>query len=76
MKLGPKMRINANLVSTENENSIWSNNFDLSVDQIFDVQDEIAEQIVSTIVGRVKSEPYKDQERVNQLKVDLESIGG
>ena len=26
-KLGPKMRINANLVSTENENSIWSNNF-------------------------------------------------
>jgi len=55
-KLGPKMRINANLVSTENENSIWSNNFDLSVDEIFDVQDEIAEQIVSTIVGRVEAD--------------------
>ena len=55
-KLGPKMRINANLVSTENENSIWSNNFDLSVDKIFDVQDEIAEQIVSTIVGRVEAD--------------------
>jgi tetratricopeptide (TPR) repeat protein len=50
------MRINANLVSTENENSIWSNNFDLSVDEIFDVQDEIAEQIVSTIVGRVEAD--------------------
>ena len=55
-KLGLKIRINANLVSTANENSIWSNNFDLSVDEIFDVQDEIAEQIVSTIVGRVEAD--------------------
>ena len=55
-KLGPKMRINANLVSTENENSIWSNNFDLSVNEVFDVQDQIAEEIVSTIVGRVEAD--------------------
>ena len=55
-KLGPKMRINANLVSTENENSIWSNNFDLSIDEVFDVQDQIAEEIVSTIVGRVEAD--------------------
>ena len=55
-KLGPKMRINANLVSTENENSIWSNNFDLSVDEVFDVQDQIAEEIVATIVGRVEAD--------------------
>ncbi len=55
-KLGPKMRINANLVSMENENSIWSNNFDLSVDEVFDVQDQIAEEIVATIVGRVEAD--------------------
>ena len=55
-KLGPKMRINANLVSTENENSIWSNNFDLSLDEVFDVQDQIAEEIVATIVGRVEAD--------------------
>ena len=55
-KLGSKMRINAKLVSTENENSIWSNNFDLSVDEIFDVQDKIAEEIVATIVGRVDAD--------------------
>ena len=55
-QLGPKMRINANLVSTENENSIWSNNFDLSVNEVFDVQDQIAEEIVSTIVGRVEAD--------------------
>ena len=55
-KLGSKMRINANLVSTKNENSIWSNNFDLSVEEVFDVQDQIAEQIVATIVGRVEAD--------------------
>ena len=53
-KLGPKMRISAHLVSTKNESSIWANNFDLSVEEVFDVQDQIAEEIVSTIVGRVE----------------------
>ena len=55
-KLGPRMRINANLVSTDNEKSIWSNNFDLLVEEVFDVQDTIAEEIVSTIVGRVEAD--------------------
>ena len=55
-KLGPRMRINANLVSTENEKSIWSNNFDLKVEEVFDVQDKIAEEMVSTIVGRVEAD--------------------
>ena len=51
-----KMRINANLVSTENEGRIWSKNFDLSVDEVFDVQDKIADEIVTTIVGRVEAD--------------------
>ena len=55
-KLGKKMRINTNLVSTKNEISVWSKNFDLSVDEVFDVQDKIAEEIVSTIVGRVEAD--------------------
>ena len=55
-KLGTRMRINANLVSTDNEKSIWSDNFDLLVDAVFDVQDKIAEEIVSTIVGRVEAD--------------------
>jgi TolB-like protein len=55
-KLGSRMRINASLISTSNEASIWSNNFDLSVDEIFDVQDKIAEEMVATIVGRVEAD--------------------
>ena len=55
-KLGPKIRITANLTSTEHENSVWSDNYDLSVEEVFDVQDKIAEQIVATIVGRVEAD--------------------
>ena len=55
-RLGSRMRINANLISTNNEANIWSNNFDLSVDEVFDVQDKIAEEMVATIVGRVEAD--------------------
>ena len=55
-KMGPKMRITANLISTEHENSIWSNNYDLSIDEVFEVQDKIVEEIVATIVGRVEAD--------------------
>jgi|TARA_B110000495_G_C23042940_1_gene627194 TolB-like protein/class 3 adenylate cyclase/Tfp pilus assembly protein PilF len=58
-KLGPKMRIIVNLISTDNESTIWSNNFDLTVDEVFDVQDQIAEAIVSTTVGRVEEDLLK-----------------
>ena len=61
-KLGMKMRINSNLVSSADEKSIWSKNFDLSVDEVFDIQDQIAEEIVSTIVGRVEAD------RLNLIK--------
>jgi TolB-like protein/class 3 adenylate cyclase len=78
-KLGPKMRISANLVSTENESSVWSSSFDLSVDEVFDVQDQIAEEIVSTIVGRVeddllKSIKSKRPENMNSYDLVLQGL--
>ena len=55
-KLGPKMRINAQLLASDRETSLWSNNYDLSSEEVFDVQDEIAGHIVSTIVGKVEDD--------------------
>ncbi|MEE2774143.1 MAG: adenylate/guanylate cyclase domain-containing protein [Pseudomonadota bacterium] len=60
-KLGSKIRITASLVSSETENNLWSSNFDKTLEEIFDIQDELVETIVSTIVGNVE----KDQ--INQL---------
>ena len=59
-KLGPKMRISASLISADRENTVWSNNFDTTMDEIFDIQDELVETIVSTIVGRVEADALQE----------------
>ena len=55
-KLGPKIRISATLISADRENTVWSNNFDTTLEDIFDIQDELVEMISSTIVGRVEAD--------------------
>lgn len=58
-KMGQKMRISASLLSAEEENVIWSQNFDTTLDEIFDVQDEIVATIVARLVGKVESDQVK-----------------
>ena len=58
-KLGPKMRITASLVSAESGTNLWSNNFDTTIEEIFDIQDELVGTIVSTIVGNVEKDHIK-----------------
>ena len=60
-KLGNKIRITASLIIAETGNTIWSNNFDAELDDIFDVQDELILNIVSKIVGNV------ERDQVQQL---------
>ena len=55
-KLGPKMRISSNLIFTESGKTVWSNKFDTTIEEIFDVQDDLIETIVSTLVGRVEAD--------------------
>ena len=78
-KLGPKMRINAQLLATDRETSLWSNNYDLSSEQVFDVQDEIAGHIVSTIVGKVEDDVLenikaKRPENMNAYELVLKGL--
>lgn len=58
-KLGNRMRISASLLSTETTETLWSDNFDTNMDEIFDVQDSLVETIVSTIVGNVERDEIK-----------------
>ena len=60
-KMGPRMRISTSLISAEKENTVWSSNYDTTIDEIFDIQDELIATIISTIVGRV------DADQVQQL---------
>ncbi len=73
-KLGQKVRIGTKLISADREITIWSHNFDFTIDELFDIQDELVETIVSTIVGHVDDEEVKQLVRVkpeNHTAYDL-----
>ena len=53
-RLGPRLRISVRLTRARTEEAIWADRFDCTMDEIFDIQDEIAARIVSTVAGRVE----------------------
>ena len=59
-KLGAKMRITASLLAAGSGNNLWSNNFDTTINEIFDTQDELVGTIVSTIVGSVEQDHIRN----------------
>ena len=48
-KLGNRLRITAQLVDTSNDRQLWSDSYDRDMNDIFQVQDEIANAIVSAL---------------------------
>ncbi len=54
-KLGARIRISAQLISTTTSEHLWADRFDCKLDELFDVQDELAARIVGTIADRVEA---------------------
>jgi adenylate cyclase len=52
---GGRIRISAQLTDTETGSHVWADRFDRDADEIFTVQDEVVQRIVSTLVGRVRA---------------------
>jgi TolB-like protein len=52
---GKRIRISAQLTDTETGSHVWAGRFDRDADEIFAVQDELVQCIVSTLVGRVRA---------------------
>ncbi len=50
-----KVRINAQLVLSEDESIIWSHKYDTKLDSIFDIQDDISEQLVSALQREIET---------------------
>jgi TolB-like protein/class 3 adenylate cyclase/Tfp pilus assembly protein PilF len=48
-KAGTRVRVGAHLVSAANDAQIWSNSYDRELDDIFAVQDEIAQSVVAEL---------------------------
>ena len=62
-KMGKKLRINAQLIDGALDRPIWADRFDGDLDDIFDFQDRIREEIVQSLELRLVNEKSKERER-------------
>jgi adenylate cyclase len=62
-KLGNRLRITAQLIEAPTGNHLWSERYDRSIDELFEVQDEVTRTIVATLIGRVEDAEIKGSVR-------------
>ena len=60
-KGGNKVRITANLVDAKDDQQVWSKRWDRALDDIFEVQDEVSQEVASLILPALKG---KEQDRI------------
>jgi TolB-like protein len=53
-RIGERIRISVQLIDNETDRHIWAEKFDRDLAQLFAVQDQVVQTIVSTLVGRVQ----------------------
>ena len=53
-KGGNKVRITANLVDAKDDQQVWSKRWDRELDDIFEVQDEVSQEVATLIVPALK----------------------
>jgi TolB-like protein/Flp pilus assembly protein TadD len=53
-KMGSRIRITAQLIDAVLGNHLWSERFDRNIKELFDVQDELTQTIVTTMTGRLE----------------------
>jgi TolB-like protein/tetratricopeptide (TPR) repeat protein len=53
-RMGARIRISAQLIDNETGSHIWAERFDRDLAELFAVQDQVVQTIVSTLVGRVR----------------------
>jgi len=58
-KAGDRVRITASLIEGETGLQIWSEQYDHVLDDIFQVQEEVAQKIVTMLVGNIERSDHK-----------------
>jgi TolB-like protein/predicted Zn-dependent protease len=54
-RVGPRLRLNVQLLDAGSGKHLWAQRFDREIEDVFLVQDEITETIVSTLAGRLEA---------------------
>ena len=70
-KSGDKLRITAQLVKTEDGYHLWSRQFDRGLEDIFEIQEEIADSIANALSVTLKRTSVSSQKRVDPRVYDF-----
>jgi adenylate cyclase len=62
-KAGSRVRVTAQLIDARSDTHIWADRYDRSLEDIFEVQDDVVRRVASTLVGRLE---YERQERARR----------
>lgn len=62
-KGGNKVRITANLIDVKDDQQIWSKRWDRLLDDIFEVQDEVSQEVAALITPALKSKEHERAKR-------------
>jgi adenylate cyclase len=55
-KLGPRIRITAQLISALDGSHLWAERYDQDIDDVFAIQDDIVSMIVARVAGQIASD--------------------
>ena len=62
-KAGNRVRITVQLIDAEKDSHIWAERYDRDFEDIFAIQDEVTQAIVSTLPGRIEAAAREHAER-------------
>ena len=68
-KSGNKLRITAQLINVADGYHLWSNRYDRTFEDVFDIKDEIAQNIVKALAIKLSKEDKQKLEKVNTQDV-------
>ena len=69
-KAGNRVRITAQLIDAASGNHLWADRFDGALDDIFDLQDQITEQIVVAVEPEIEAHERKQARRKRPENLD------
>jgi adenylate cyclase len=62
-RLGGRIRITVQLIDAATGNHIWAERYDQTLEELFDVQDEVVRTIVATLFGRMQADTLEGVKR-------------
>ncbi|WP_428687084.1 adenylate/guanylate cyclase domain-containing protein [Roseibium sp.] len=57
-KMGPRIRITGQLIDTRSGDHIWAEKYDCTIDDLFDVQDDLTAAIVAKVAARLERQVH------------------